>query len=41
MQQGAGGKNNFMNMAMDLLDADKDGSIVDDLGGILKGFLKQ
>ncbi len=41
MQQGAGSKNNFMNMAMDLLDADNDGSIMDDLGGMFKGFLKQ
>lgn len=41
MQQDAGNKNNFMKMAMDLLDADKDGSIVDDIGGMLKGFLKQ
>ncbi|MPN62871.1 hypothetical protein SDC9_210624 [bioreactor metagenome] len=41
MQQGNGGKNSFMNMAMDLLDANNDGSIVDDIGGVLKGFLKQ
>lgn len=41
MKQGAGSKNNFMNMAMDLLDADKDGSIVDDLGGMQKGFIKK
>ncbi len=41
MQQDAGNKNNFMKMATDLLDADKDGSIVDDIGGMLKGFLKQ
>lgn len=41
MPQGNGGKNSLMNMAMDLLDADNDGSIVDDIGGVLKGFLKQ
>ncbi|MGV8059132.1 MAG: hypothetical protein AB2L12_14090 [Smithellaceae bacterium] len=41
MPQGNGGKNSFMNMAMDLLDADNDGSIVDDIGGMLKGFLKK
>ena len=41
LQQSAGSKNNFMNMAMDLLDADNDGSIMDDLGGMFKGFLKQ
>ena len=41
MQQSAGSKNNFMNMAMDLLDADNDGSIMDDLGGMFKGFMKR
>jgi len=41
MQQGVGGKNSFMNMAMDLLDSDNDGSIIDDLEGMLKGFMKQ
>ena len=30
-----------MNMAMDLLDADNDGSIMDDLGGMFKGFMKR
>ena len=41
LQQSAGSKNNFMNMAMDLLDADNDGSIMDDLGGMFKGFMKR
>lgn len=40
MKQG-GSTNNLMGMAMDMLDADKDGSIVDDIGGLFKGFLKQ
>ncbi len=41
LQQSAGSKNNFMNMAMELLDADNDGSIMDDLGGMFKGFMKR
>ena len=41
MPQGNGGKNSFMNMAMDLLDADNDGSIVDDIGGVFKGLMKR
>jgi hypothetical protein len=41
LQQGEGSNNNFMNMAMDLLDADNDGSIMDDLGGMFKGFMKR
>ena len=41
LQQSAGSKNNFMNMAMDLLDADNDGSIMDDLGGMFKGLMKR
>ena len=40
MKQG-GSTNNLMGMAMDMLDADKDGSIIDDIGGLFKGFLKQ
>lgn len=40
MKQG-GSTNNLMSMAMDLLDADNDGSIADDLGGLFKGFMKR
>ncbi len=40
MKQG-GNTNNLMGMAMDLLDADNDGSIADDLGGLFKGFMKR
>jgi hypothetical protein len=36
---GNGGKD--MGMVTNLLDSDNDGSIVDDVGSLLKGFLKR
>jgi len=30
-----------MDMEMGILDADNDGSIADDIGGMLKGFMKR
>lgn len=38
MGQGGGG---MMDMVSDLLDADNDGNVVDDVGNLLKGFLKK
>lgn len=38
---GQGGKNGLMGMVTNLLDSDKDGSIVDDVGDLLKGFMKK
>lgn len=37
----AGGGSDLMGMASKLLDADKDGDIMDDLGNLLGGFLKK
>jgi len=39
--QQQGGNNGLMGMVSNLLDADNDGSIVDDVGDLLKGFLKK
>lgn len=36
-----GGNKGVMGMVTNLLDSDNDGSIVDEVGGILKGFLKR
>lgn len=38
---GQGGDSGLMGMVTNLLDSDKDGSIVDEVGGLLKGFLKK
>ena len=36
-----GGKSGLMGMVTNLLDSDNDGSVVDDVGNLLKGFLKK
>jgi len=38
---GSGGKNGLMGMVTNLLDSDDDGRIIDDVGDLLKGFMKK
>jgi len=38
---GLGEKSGIMGMVTNLLDADKDGSISDEVGGMIKGFMKK
>jgi len=38
---GQGGDKNMMGMVKNLLDADNDGNIMDDVGKLLGGFLKK
>ena len=38
---GQGGNSGLMGMVTNMLDSDNDGNIVDDVGGLLKGFLKK
>jgi hypothetical protein len=38
---GQGGDSGIMGMVTNLLDADNDGSIVDEVGGLLKGIMKK
>lgn len=40
-QDGPGGNNDVMGMVKNLLDADDDGNIMDDVGKFLGGFLKK